>query len=157
VTWSRRSESEEATIAAGRDFAAVLEPGDIVLVKGQMGAGKTRFAQGVAHALGVTERVTSPTFTVVRQHQCRGERGIVTLHHVDLYRVNSVDEVFDLALGELVEEGGVAIVEWGDIADEVFGDNVMTVEISGVDDERTITVSGQLCHGREERLGRWAA
>lgn len=135
----------------------MLRPGDVILLSGQLGAGKTTFAQGVARGLGVVERATSPTFTMVREHQCVNDRGISTLHHADVYRVGSVAEVFDLAIGELVEESAVALVEWGEIASSVFGVDVMRVEFAIDENEgRTLAVTGALADGRSQELDRWA-
>ncbi len=113
MSWRRHTTSADDTQRAGEEFAALLRPGDIVLLSGILGAGKTTFTQGVARGLGVSDRVTSPTFTMVRQHECVNERGIVTFHHADVYRAGSLGEIDDLALGELVEESAVALVEWG--------------------------------------------
>lgn len=112
MSWQRFCPSAEDTIAAGEAFASVLSRGDIVLLSGTLGAGKTTFVKGVAHGLGVSERVTSPTFTMVREHRASNAFGIETLLHSDVYRVESLDEVLDLALGELVEDAAVALVEW---------------------------------------------
>jgi tRNA threonylcarbamoyladenosine biosynthesis protein TsaE len=142
---------------AGEAFAAVLQSGDIVLLTGQLGAGKTTFVQGVARGLGVRDRVTSPTFTLVREHACDNDRDITTLHHADVYRVGSLDEVLDLSLGELVEESGVALVEWGELAAPVFGREVMTISFD-IDelDGRTLRIDGALATGRGGELDRWA-
>ncbi len=128
MSWQRFCASAQDTVAAGEAFAAVLTSGDIVLLSGKLGAGKTTFVQGVAKGLGVSDRVTSPTFTMVREHVCSNDSGIETLHHCDVYRVDSLDEVLDLALGELVEDAGVALVEWGELAASVFGRDVMTID-----------------------------
>jgi tRNA threonylcarbamoyladenosine biosynthesis protein TsaE len=142
---------------AGEAFASLLRPGDIVLLSGPLGAGKTTFTQGVGRGLGVHDRVTSPTFTIVRQHECVNDLGIATLHHADVYRVGSLGEVDDLALGELVEESAVAIVEWGEIASELFGRDVINVSFILDDGEgRTIEVDGSLS-GRETLLDEWVA
>jgi tRNA threonylcarbamoyladenosine biosynthesis protein TsaE len=156
VSWRRYGASAEETQIAGEDFASVLRPGDIVLLSGPLGAGKTTFTQGVGRGLGVRERVTSPTFTMVRQHECVNDLGITTLHHADVYRVGSIGEVDDLALGELVEESGVALVEWGDIAPSVFGRDAITVSFA-IDerDGRTLDVDGAPS-GREVALDAWA-
>lgn len=157
MSWQRYCATPGATKEAGEEFARLLRPGDIVLLSGQLGAGKTTFTQGVARGLGVSERVTSPTFTMVRQHESVNDLGITTLHHADVYRVASLDEVIDLALGELVEESAVALIEWGDIATSVFGRDVMTVTFSLSDDEgRTLVVDGALAEGRTEALKAWA-
>jgi tRNA threonylcarbamoyladenosine biosynthesis protein TsaE len=157
VSWRRYAASAEDTKGAGEAFAHVLRPGDVVLLSGQLGAGKTTFTQGVARGLGVLERVTSPTFTMVRQHECVNARGISTLHHADVYRVGTLDEVVDLALGELVEESAVALVEWGEIASSVFGLEVMNVDFTiDENDGRVIVVTGALTEGREDDLDGWA-
>jgi tRNA threonylcarbamoyladenosine biosynthesis protein TsaE len=157
VSWDRLCQSAEDTKVAGEEFARLLRPGDVVLLSGQLGAGKTTFVQGVARGLGVYERVTSPTFTIVREHQCANELGIATLHHADVYRVSSLGEVSDLALGELVEESAVALVEWGEIASSVFGRDVLLVDFLLDDgDGRTLEVSGALSDGREDALARWS-
>ncbi|HEY1761477.1 MAG TPA: tRNA (adenosine(37)-N6)-threonylcarbamoyltransferase complex ATPase subunit type 1 TsaE [Acidimicrobiales bacterium] len=157
MSWDRLCQSAEDTKVAGEEFARLLRPGDVVLLSGQLGAGKTTFVQGVARGLGVYERVTSPTFTIVREHQCANELGIATLHHADVYRVSSLGEVSDLALGELVEESAVALVEWGEIASSVFGRDVLLVDFLLDDgDGRTLEVSGALSDGREDALARWS-
>jgi tRNA threonylcarbamoyladenosine biosynthesis protein TsaE len=157
MTWHRRCATAEDTVAAGKAFARVLRSGDIVLLSGTLGAGKTTFVKGVAKGLGVSERVTSPTFTMVREHACSNDVGITTLHHSDVYRVETLDEVLDLALGELVEDSAVALVEWGELAASVFGRDVMTIEFSVLDDEaRLLTVAGELTKDRVEQLDAWA-
>jgi tRNA threonylcarbamoyladenosine biosynthesis protein TsaE len=158
VNWQRFCASAEDTVAAGEAFAKVLSSGDIVLLSGTLGAGKTTFVQGVARGLGVRDRVTSPTFTMVREHQCSNAAGIATLHHCDVYRVDSLDEVLDLALGELVEDDAVAFVEWGELAASVFGRDVMTVDFLVDENEaRTLTVGGELAAGRANLLEAWAS
>jgi tRNA threonylcarbamoyladenosine biosynthesis protein TsaE len=158
VSWQRFCATAEDTIGAGEAFAEVLSSSDIVLLSGTLGAGKTTFVKGVAKGLGVSERITSPTFTMVREHQCSNALGIETLHHCDVYRVESLDEVLDLALGELVEDSAVALVEWGELAASVFGRDVMTIDFSvEVDDARILTVDGDLAHARSAQLDRWAS
>ena len=141
-----------ATVEAGEDFAAVLRPGDVVLLSGPLGAGKTTFVQGVARGLGVSERVTSPTFTIVRPHVCHNDSGIDVLHHADVYRVASLDEVYDLGLAELVEESAVAIIEWGELAAPAFGEDVIRVTFADEAGGRRLEAEGD----REELAG-WAA
>jgi len=108
TTHTTHSESE--TAAAGRQLAATLRPGSVVLLYGDLGAGKTAFVRGLADGLGVPpEDVSSPTFTLVQEY--RGGR--VPLFHVDLYRLNDPREMDDLGLDEIAEEGILAI-EWAE-------------------------------------------
>jgi tRNA threonylcarbamoyladenosine biosynthesis protein TsaE len=156
VSWRRHTTSADDTQRAGEEFAALLRPGDVVLLSGILGAGKTTFTQGVARGLGVSDRVTSPTFTMVRQHECINERGIVTFHHADVYRAGSLSEIDDLALGELVEESAVALVEWGDVAAPLFGHDVITVNFAIEEpDGRTLEVAGAL-GDRSTQIEHWS-
>jgi tRNA threonylcarbamoyladenosine biosynthesis protein TsaE len=158
VTWRRHCLTVEATRLAGEQLASLLAPGDVVLLVGPLGAGKTTFAQGVARGLGVTERVTSPTFVMVRSHHCAPGSPVSAVHHADLYRVEHLGEVHDLALGELVEEDAVALVEWGQLAATLLGDDVLVVDISrGDDDAREVAVSGARAASRARALATWAA
>ncbi len=140
-----------ATASAGdtRDLAATVAarcvPGDVLLLSGDLGAGKTTFAQGFGRALGIAEPITSPTFTLVRQYEVAdGPGGIRVLLHADVYRLEHLAEVADLGLGQLVEDAGVALVEWGEAAEPVLGDGALSIrlEADGSDDDRrTVTVS----------------
>lgn len=124
---SVRTSSADETRAVGSALAAVLRPGDVVLLTGDLGAGKTTFAQGVAAGLGVAEPVTSPTFVLLRPYECGpphtagNPTGVRRLLHADLYRLEHTTEVSDLALGELVEDEAAALVEWGDVAAPLLG------------------------------------
>lgn len=141
-----------ATASAGatRELAAAIAaccvPGDVLLLSGDLGAGKTTFAQGFGRALGIDEPVTSPTFTLVRQYEVPpGPAGIRTLLHADVYRLDHLAEVADLGLGQLVEDGGVALVEWGDAAEPVLGDGALALALeTDPDDEdrRRLAVTG---------------
>jgi tRNA threonylcarbamoyladenosine biosynthesis protein TsaE len=102
--------SEEETIAAGAALAQRLSAGDILLLHGELGAGKTAFVRGVAQGLGArSDDVSSPTFTLIQEYGS----GRLTLYHVDLYRLDPA-EVDDLGLEELVESGGIVAIEWPD-------------------------------------------
>ncbi len=137
-----------ATDSAGstRDLAATVAarcvPGDVLLLSGDLGAGKTTFAQGFGRALGIDEPVTSPTFTLVRQYEVDGgPDGVRTLIHADVYRLDHLAEIADLGLGQLVEDGGVAVVEWGDAAEPVLGAGALRVRLEAdPDDDRRRTV-----------------
>ena len=116
-----RVKSLDATHAVAAGLAALCRPGDVILLAGEMGAGKTAFAQGFGRALGVTEPITSPTFTLVHSYETGGP----TLHHADLYRLDQLAEVADLALGELAEFDGIVLVEWGDVVESTFGEHLV--------------------------------
>jgi len=106
----RVTRSESETVALGRALAADLVPGDVVLLEGDLGAGKTALARGLAGGLGVAEgEVRSPTFTLVNPY-----RGRVTVHHIDLYRIEKPSDLEELGLEEILGGEGVAIVEWAE-------------------------------------------
>jgi tRNA threonylcarbamoyladenosine biosynthesis protein TsaE len=134
-----RAPSLEATHAIAAALAELSRRGDVILLAGEMGAGKTAFAQGFGRALGVTEPITSPTFTLVHSYDTGGP----TLHHADLYRLDHLAEVADLALGELAEFDGIVLVEWGDVVESTFGEHlVVRLELLDSDiDARRITIS----------------
>lgn len=124
------------TQAVAGALAALVRPSDVILLAGEMGAGKTAFTQAFAAALDVTEPVTSPTFTLVHSY----DTGRLPVHHADLYRLASLHEVADLGLAELVESKGVLLVEWGDVASSVFGDHLEVALVADEDDESTRTI-----------------
>lgn len=107
--------------------AGLTRPGDVILLDGDLGAGKTTFTQGFARRLGVTETVTSPTFTLVRSYAT--DAGF-DLYHADLYRLEHLSEVVDLALPELLEDGGVAVIEWGERGSPALDPAHLSIQIS---------------------------
>ena len=133
---NRTSHSESETRAFARELAATLRANDVVLLTGDLGAGKTAFVKGLAEGLGVDpDEVSSPTFTLIQEY--RGGR--LTLYHIDLYRL-SPPEVVDLGLDELVDSGGVVAMEWPDRWVNPL-DGAIRVWIETVrDGERTIRV-----------------
>jgi tRNA threonylcarbamoyladenosine biosynthesis protein TsaE len=108
-----RSNSPDDTRDIAAAIAGAARPGDLIVLAGEMGAGKTAFAQGFAKALGVHEPVTSPTYTLVHTY----DTGRMRLHHADLYRLEHTTEVADLALDELLDDDAIVLVEWGDVVD----------------------------------------
>lgn len=131
------TKSAEDTRELGAALAAVARSGDVVLLSGDLGAGKTTLAQGFARGLGVTEQVVSPTFILVRTYQ-----GRLTLVHADAYRMDNLQEVTDLDLPELLDDGGVALVEWGDVIAPVLPADYLAVRLDfgDGDDDRHIDV-----------------
>jgi tRNA threonylcarbamoyladenosine biosynthesis protein TsaE len=108
--------SAEETRRLAERLGTLVVAGDLLLLGGELGAGKTTFTQGLARALGVAERVTSPTFTLLHSYEGRD----IQLLHADVYRLDHLQEIIDLGLPELLEEGAAAIVEWGDRAEPVL-------------------------------------
>lgn len=108
--------SVEETWALARQFAAELKPGDVVCLEGDLGAGKTTFTQGLAAALGVAGRVTSPTFCLVQEHRRVGKwesgRVPLLLVHMDLYRLRGEDDVLAIGWEDYLAEGAILVVEW---------------------------------------------
>lgn len=134
-----RASSIADTHAIASVLAGLARPGDIIVLAGEMGAGKTAFAQGFGLALGVTETITSPTFTLVRSYPCPDQR--MTLHHADIYRLDNTSDVEELALHELAEFGGIVLVEWGDVAAAALGDHLEVRLSPDTEDEVAITGS----------------
>jgi tRNA threonylcarbamoyladenosine biosynthesis protein TsaE len=137
-------------MSLGEAIGHVLVAGDVVLLAGDLGAGKTTFTKGLARALGVEDIVTSPTFTLVRSYACGGagraeasSGEIRVLVHADLFRLEHLREVEDLAIGELSEEDAVAVVEWGDVAVPVLGRDALSISISHTDSasERRVSLA----------------
>jgi tRNA threonylcarbamoyladenosine biosynthesis protein TsaE len=109
--------STDDTRGIAQAIAKLVRAGDMIVLVGEMGSGKTTFSQHFAQALGVTEPVTSPTFNLL--HNYAGGR--LKLHHADLYRLERTGELDDLGLTDLQEAGGVMLVEWGDVVGDALG------------------------------------
>ncbi|MEO6653219.1 MAG: tRNA (adenosine(37)-N6)-threonylcarbamoyltransferase complex ATPase subunit type 1 TsaE [Ilumatobacteraceae bacterium] len=131
-----RASSIADTHAIASALAGLARPGDIIVLAGEMGAGKTAFAQGFGRALGVTEPITSPTFTLVHSYSCPDQR--MTLHHADIYRLDSTGDVDELALHELAEFGGIVLVEWGDVAAVALGEHLEVRLTPEHDDDQAV-------------------
>ena len=135
------SNSVEETEALGAELAGRLEPGDVVAFTGDLGAGKTAFVRGLARGLGIPDRVTSPTFTIVNEY----EGGRLPLFHFDMYRLGSADELYDIGWEDYLARGGVCAVEWSEqVADAMPPETVyVTISRRPEDDRaRTITIEG---------------
>jgi len=130
--------SAAQTRALGHATADVVRPGDVIVVAGDLGSGKTTFVQGLAAGLGVTESVVSPTFTLAREYT-----GSVRLVHVDVYRLDRAQELLDLGLEDLADDA-VLVVEWGDVAAEYLPADHLTVRLTPgtghQPDERTVSI-----------------
>jgi tRNA threonylcarbamoyladenosine biosynthesis protein TsaE len=137
------SRSAEETLTLGERIAGVLQLGDVVILSGDLGAGKTVLAKGIARGLGVTEPVVSPTFTIVREYE-----GDVPLQHLDVYRLDHLQEVIDLGLDELLDGHAVTIVEWGEAVTALLPQDRLEVVLTAPppeeadDDTRVIELHG---------------
>lgn len=149
-----RTKSADDTRALAAAVAGLLAPGDIVVLAGDLGTGKTVFAKGLARALGVAEEVTSPTFILVRTY----EGGRLVFVHLDVYRLEHLQEAVDLGLAEILDEGGVAAIEWGDLVTPVLPADYLEVRLEhgDGDDERRLTLTpvGSRWVGRRDALAR---
>ena len=118
------------TVAETRDLAGalagLLRPGDLVLLTGEMGAGKTAFTQGLGAGLGVEDRITSPTFTIVSTY----EGGRLRLHHLDVYRLTHLHEALDVGLAEMLDDDAVVVIEWGDAVRAVLPTDFLEIAIT---------------------------
>lgn len=117
------------TLALGRHLAAFLGAGDVILLAGRLGAGKTLFAAGIGEGLGVEEQLTSPSFILARAHQ-----GFLPVVHADVYRLGTSAEFEDLDLPEQAREG-VLLIEWGDVVAHGVPEDHLLVEITVTADE----------------------
>ena len=129
--------SPDETAVAGEALGRTLAPGAVVALTGELGAGKTCFVQGLVRALGVEGRVTSPTFVLVNEY-----RGRVPVHHVDLYRIDRLEDVQDLGVPDLFAGDGITLVEWAEKLGPLLPADCIRVHIAGVGDEpRRITIT----------------
>ena len=130
--------SPAETEAVGAALASVLSPGSIIAYTGDLGAGKTAFTRGLAKGLGCTDRVTSPTYTIVNEYLS----GRLPLFHFDMYRLASSDDLFDIGWEDYLQRGGVCAVEWSENVDDAMEDAIyVKIEKTG-EETRKITVEG---------------
>lgn len=125
LTYVRKTDAPEATKQLAATLAPYLRPGDVVLLEGDLGAGKTQFVQGVAAALGVRGQVTSPTFNILLEYP----GGTLPLYHFDLYRLESPDELEDIGYYETIDGAGASFVEWGGKFPEAMPYGYLEVQI----------------------------
>ncbi len=129
------------TQALGERLAEKLGAGTIVAFTGDLGAGKTAFISGLATGLGITDRVTSPTYTIVNEY----DGGRLPLFHFDLYRLSGAEELFDIGWEDYLERGGVCAVEWSERGSEALeGERIVFVSIcrGAADNQRIIHIEG---------------
>lgn len=137
-----RTTSVAQTWALASEMATFLQARDLLVLAGDLGSGKTAFAQGLARGLGVTEPVTSPAFVLARRYE-----GRIPLAHLDVYRLDTLHELVDIGLAEMLDGDGVTVVEWGDVVLPALPSDFLEVRLAvpaleapGDEDERTIRV-----------------
>jgi tRNA threonylcarbamoyladenosine biosynthesis protein TsaE len=134
------------TRALASALGELVRPGDLIVLVGGLGAGKTAFAQGVGAGLGITDTITSPTFALVQSYSGRLE-----MHHLDVYRLDQVNEALDLGLAELLDDDAVVLIEWGDNIAPVLPHDYLEVRLDYGDGDDTRTIEF------EATGPRWAA
>jgi len=134
-----KSNGEAQTEALGEALAKKLPAGSVVAFTGDLGTGKTAFVRGMARGLGITARVTSPTFTIVSEY----EGGTLPLFHFDLYRLGCADELFDIGWEDYLRRGGICAVEWSEHVSQALEDDCVRVDMKrgAQDNQRIITIS----------------
>ena len=118
------SYSYEDTAKIADEIANSLKGGEFIAMYGDLGAGKTAFVQGVAKALGIDRPVTSPTFTIVNEYE-----GRLMLYHFDVYRIEDSEEMYEIGYDEYISSGGVCIVEWAELIEDLFPDKYIKITI----------------------------
>lgn len=118
------SYSYEDTIGIAAEIANAFTGGEFVAMYGDLGAGKTAFVQGIAKALGITNHVTSPTFTIVNEYE-----GKLPLYHFDVYRISDSDEMYEIGYEEYVDSNGVCIIEWAELIEDLFPQEYIKITI----------------------------
>ena len=137
--------SFEETIALGKKIGQVLKPGDVLLLQGDLGAGKTTFSQGLAEGLNIKECVNSPTFVLISEYLS----GRLPLYHMDLYRIEEETQLFDLGVEDYFFGNGVCVVEWPNIAEAFFPESYAIFRLSHMGHERGIEL---MIEGRCEHI-----
>lgn len=133
-----KTHSPQETRALGSSLARQLRPGDVLLLWGDLGAGKSEMTRGIAEGLGVTATVTSPSFTILNVY----DDGRIPLYHFDWYRLNSVDELYEMGMDEYLGGDGVAVVEWPSQCPEAIPETHLAVRLTPVgENEREITLT----------------
>ena len=110
-----KSNSLKETENIAKSFSKTLKPGDVVCLSGDLGVGKTAFVQGVAKGIGITDYISSPTFTILNCYN-----GEMPLYHFDVYRINDIDEMYDIGYDEYIYSNGVSLIEWPEIIADIL-------------------------------------
>lgn len=139
------TKSTKQTIELGKNLASHLVSGDVILLDGDLGAGKTHFVKGLALGLGIVADVSSPTFTILNNYPIvlKGPSGVSQLNHFDVYRVHDEDEILDLGFEETIYGDDISVIEWSRLISGILPDDHLKIEIHLGEDinEREITMT----------------
>ncbi|MFP4015769.1 MAG: tRNA (adenosine(37)-N6)-threonylcarbamoyltransferase complex ATPase subunit type 1 TsaE [Halanaerobiales bacterium] len=127
--------SEEETHNIGQQIGSMVEPGQIILLSGKLGAGKTILTQGICDGLGVDEDVTSPTYNLINEYE-----GDLTVYHMDLYRLEEEEDLYDLGIEDYLESDGIIIIEWPDLVYDLIPPDFIYIKI-GVEEKEVRKIS----------------
>ena len=125
-----KTRSYEETVEFGKKLGKILAPNDVICLTGDLGTGKTALTHGIAKALGINSYITSPTFTIVNEHQ-----GKYPLFHFDVYRIADPDEMFDIGFEEYLSAKGVAVIEWGELIRDILPHEIININVKKALDE----------------------
>jgi tRNA threonylcarbamoyladenosine biosynthesis protein TsaE len=135
--------TQEQTIALGKKIGASLHGGDVIALSGELAAGKTTLTKGIALALGVTQTVTSPTFTIISEYE-----GHLPLYHIDAYRLSGADDFINLGADDIIFGNGVCVIEWSERIQSELPAHTMYISIETRDnDTRVFTITGTCLSG----------
>lgn len=129
-----RTEATDETIALGRVLGTLLSPGDVLVLTGDLGAGKTQLTKGIAQGMGIEDDVTSPTFNILMVYEGEG----MPLYHFDLYRLDDPDQLEDTGLYDLLDADGACVIEWGEQFSDEIGPERLDVFLSRLDDQAAV-------------------
>lgn len=118
--------SPEETYNLGKKIGETAKPGDVITLAGDLGVGKTVFAQGFAEGLGINEPINSPTFTIVQEY----DTGRIPFYHFDVYRITDIEEMYEIGFEEYVYGNGVCLIEWANLIREILPENIISINIS---------------------------
>ena len=141
-----RTHSEKETFELGKKIANAVNPGTVILFYGDLGAGKTVMTKGIAAGLGITEMITSPTFTIMQEY----EGGRMPLYHLDVYRIEDPDEMEEVGLNEYIYGNGLTVIEWAEQIEDILPEDAIKITIERKvenpedPEERDIRIEGDL-------------
>lgn len=130
------SNSEEETKMIGQKVASQLKKGDIIVLTGDLGSGKTKFVEGILTYFGKQDEISSPTFTIVNEYE-----GNMPLYHFDVYRIGSSEEMYDIGYDEYINSDGVCIIEWANLIEDILPDEYLHIELKYKDMSREMILN----------------